>query len=553
MTPEVWDCIFFKDKKIPQNTKVPKKALEAMKKEFQFWYPVDLRVSGKDLVPNHLTYYLYNHTAIWPTEEDKWPKGIRANGHLLLNSEKMAKSTGNFMTLTEAISKFSADGMRLALADAGDSVEDANFVVNVAEAGILRLYTFIEWVKEMLGSSDSNPRKKGEMGFHDRVFASEMNKLMLATGNNYENMLFREALRTGFFEMQQARDKYRELTANENGMLSSLVHHFIEWQALALSPICPHVAEYLWMDLLGHKSSILKAKWPKIGSVDEAVIKSSEYLMEAARDFRLKLKVASLPGKAKKGAGPVKAPEKPTHATLFVAKTYPTWQCTVLSTLKAMYDESGLNGPPPDNKILSQKLAAMPELKKYMKKVMPFVAWTKERVTTQGMSALDLTLDFDEKQVLLDNTIYLTNTLVLEGVDVKYSSEADEKTQEECRPGAPFIIFRKDPSVNLNLINNQPHTGLFQVSCPILDGDTASKVVRRLIRIERTLKDDSKIQLWRYEDPDLGPRKMPSLELPLEGKLLVSNESKFKIDMDKQKVSIDNIDLGKILIYRVVQ
>ena len=41
---------------------------------------------------------------------------------------------------------FSADGMRLALADAGDGIEDANYVVNVAEAGILRLYTFIEWV-----------------------------------------------------------------------------------------------------------------------------------------------------------------------------------------------------------------------------------------------------------------------------------------------------------------------------------------------------------------------------------------------------------------------
>ena len=70
-------------------------------------------------------------------------KGVRANGHLLLNGEKMSKSTGNFMTLTEAIGKFSADGMRMALADAGDSVEDANFVVTMAEASILKLYTFI--------------------------------------------------------------------------------------------------------------------------------------------------------------------------------------------------------------------------------------------------------------------------------------------------------------------------------------------------------------------------------------------------------------------------
>ena len=83
----------------------------------------------------------------------RWIQAIRANGHLLLNSEKMSKSTGNFLTLTEAISQFSADGMRLALADAGDSVEDANFVTTSADAGILRLYTIIEWVKEVLADT----------------------------------------------------------------------------------------------------------------------------------------------------------------------------------------------------------------------------------------------------------------------------------------------------------------------------------------------------------------------------------------------------------------
>jgi leucyl-tRNA synthetase len=121
-----------------------------MKREFEFWYPVDVRVSGKDLVQNHLTYYIYNHCAIWPQERTKWPRGVRANGHLMLNSAKMSKSDGNFLTLSEAVEKFSADGTRLCLADAGDSVEDANFVESMADAGILRLYTFIEWVKEVL-------------------------------------------------------------------------------------------------------------------------------------------------------------------------------------------------------------------------------------------------------------------------------------------------------------------------------------------------------------------------------------------------------------------
>lgn len=91
----------------------------------RYFYPMDLRVSGKDLVGNHLTYSIYNHAAIFP--EEHWPRGFRANGHLMLNNEKMSKSTGNFLTLDEALRVYGADATRMALAEAGDGLEDANF------------------------------------------------------------------------------------------------------------------------------------------------------------------------------------------------------------------------------------------------------------------------------------------------------------------------------------------------------------------------------------------------------------------------------------------
>merc|ERR1712088_368549 len=127
-------------------------------------------------------------------------------------------------------------------------------------------------------SPENSLRNDDNFGFHDKVFQNEMNKLMKATDENYNKMLFKETLKTGFFEMQTARDKYRELTINEEGMHKKLVHQFIEWQALALAPICPHVSEFLWMEILGN--------------VDQVVIKSSAYLMKAAGEFRSKFKVA---------------------------------------------------------------------------------------------------------------------------------------------------------------------------------------------------------------------------------------------------------------------
>lgn len=85
--------------------------------------------------------------------------------------------------------------------------------------------------------------------------SSEINLKIQQTGDFYEKTLFKEALRTGFFELQAARDRYRELCGNpELGgecMRKDLVLHFIKVQTILLSPICPHVAEYVYQ-LLGN-------------------------------------------------------------------------------------------------------------------------------------------------------------------------------------------------------------------------------------------------------------------------------------------------------------
>ena len=62
----------------------------------------------------------------------------------------MSKSTGNFLTLEQAIKKYSADAMRLAMADAGDLMDDANFSEDTANAAILKLTKELTWIEETL-------------------------------------------------------------------------------------------------------------------------------------------------------------------------------------------------------------------------------------------------------------------------------------------------------------------------------------------------------------------------------------------------------------------
>lgn len=142
LTDEVWDYIFA-DTDYPSSTSVPKEKLDTLRHEFKYFYPMDVRSSGKDLINNHLTFCLYNHVALFPPELR--PLSFRTNGHLMLNGKKMSKSTGNFLTLKEAVRKFGADATRLSLADGGDSVEDANFDEMTANANILRVHTLLAW------------------------------------------------------------------------------------------------------------------------------------------------------------------------------------------------------------------------------------------------------------------------------------------------------------------------------------------------------------------------------------------------------------------------
>ena len=142
MTDEIWEYIFV-DGPWPANSPLPKEKADAMKHEYEYFYPFDVRSSGKDLINNHLSFAIYNHAAIFP--ESKWPLSMRANGHLLLNGQKMSKSKGNSLTLRDSVEKFGADATRLALADAGDGIEDANFEEKNANANILRLHTLLMW------------------------------------------------------------------------------------------------------------------------------------------------------------------------------------------------------------------------------------------------------------------------------------------------------------------------------------------------------------------------------------------------------------------------
>lgn len=103
----------------------------------------------------------------------------------------MSKSKGNFIMMLDCCEgsfkmrrtdkdgnekeeefAFCADATRFALADAGDSMEDANFETSVANNAVSYLFVEEEWIREMLEERSIGALRTGELFFMDRCVSA---------------------------------------------------------------------------------------------------------------------------------------------------------------------------------------------------------------------------------------------------------------------------------------------------------------------------------------------------------------------------------------------
>lgn len=269
----------------------------------------------------------------------------------MVDNEKMSKMKGNFLTLSYCMSEWGSDATRFALADAGDSIEDANFNKETANSAILRLTKETDFISEVLDTVDSF-RTESTLNFYDEVFLNNINRVIALTDAAYAGMQFREALKSGFFELCIHRDEYRLGTSLVNFHRATILR-YCEVALLLLSPICPHITEFLWQKL-NKGCLIVNASWPVSKPVDYLLYRQSTYLENVGRDVRIKLKDTE----ASRLKRETRAKEKNTPFNVFnfnfcvfickekqvttciisVAASFPAWQQEVLQVCANEFD-----------------------------------------------------------------------------------------------------------------------------------------------------------------------------------------------------------------------
>lgn len=146
----------------------------------------------------------------------------------------------------------------------------------------------------------------------------------------------------------------------------------------------------------------------------------------------------------------------------------------------------------------------------------------------------------------------------LETVAIRHTDEAGvpEKTREEVRPGSPYVAFSVAPFVTVKLDNPQQRSGLFSVHLNVMEAESSDTFTQKLAK-QIGLKDLSGLQIWRYADAVLGPRKLPLPDDHATGKVLLE-KGVFSIDTDARVVFLKPLDgaekiaVGSNLVYVVV-
>jgi leucyl-tRNA synthetase len=291
LTKEFFDYVFL-DKGdlgvVVSSSNLSKDIINTMKKEFQYFYPVDARHSGRDLVQNHLSFFVLNHAAIF--EEKLWPKEIVVNGSVMMDGAKMSKSMGNIIPLRTAIRDHGADPIRLAIISSAELLQDADFNMESVSGIKSKLESLLE---------ECSILKKGEVGesqVEDRWILSKTQSKITDITEAVEKMRLREALHDILFTFESDLSWYQKrIQAKERNNVSGILHQINSVRVAMLSPFAPHIAEEMW-EKLGNTELVSKSSWPKYSSdkVDASIIQAEELLKSTIEDIANILKVTKI-------------------------------------------------------------------------------------------------------------------------------------------------------------------------------------------------------------------------------------------------------------------
>jgi leucyl-tRNA synthetase len=279
---------------------------QEIKNEFEYYYPLDSRHSGRDLVPNHLSFFIFNHSIIFP--KTLWPKQIVVNGSVLMDGKKMSKSMGNIIPLRSTIKRFNADSIRVAMLVLGELLQDVDFSFTTLRGIYSRLNEIYEFannfiaqnenvlksksIETLVGVSDGEPSPLtslvNNLNLEDKWLLHRLNSTTVEVSKSFDEIRIRDALNTVLYLMDKDFEWYnkRRMSKDQAQIKEEnyvfVVYMFLKFRIKMLAPFCPFLGEEVWNLLSGketNKQSVFSTSWPEFDKNLENLVTEENELM----------------------------------------------------------------------------------------------------------------------------------------------------------------------------------------------------------------------------------------------------------------------------------
>lgn len=278
-----------------------KEKWKEIREEFDYFYPLNLNLGGKEHKTVHFPVFLMNHVAILP--ESKWPQGIFVNWWVTGKGSKISKSKGGAEPIPSAIEKYGVDAMRLYYAHIGsphvDVVWTEDTVLNYKNA-LEKIHTIVESSKKLNGKSKTI----------DQWLISRTHHHLKKINESMKEYNLRELASITYFSMYDDLKWYLK----RGGENQKTIKEFLFIWCKLINPITPHLSE----ELNQEEQLISCSNWPKADETKtNHYIEANEILIrETIENMRNVIKLAKI--------------ETPKQFTLFIAQD---WLYTLFTIL----------------------------------------------------------------------------------------------------------------------------------------------------------------------------------------------------------------------------
>jgi leucyl-tRNA synthetase len=410
LTREVFDYLFLgkgEAEEVSKASGIAAELLRDMREEFLYWYPFDLRVSAKELVPNHLTFCIFHHAALFPREH--WPRAIGVNGMLMIEGKQMHKSKGNFITMKGAVERYGADAARCALLLGAEAMDDPDWRGENATDVQGKLWALLGFVDDILAKAWVEEETSLE-----EWLLSRMQRRIGEVTAALEELKTRTALQVALFEVW---NDIRWYTQRKGKADAVAVSEAVKTWLRLLAPFAPHVCEELW-SRTGEKGFISVAEWPQVdeGKVDVKAEEEENLVTDVIADTLNILKATKI------------APKRACYYTAAAWK----WQVYLKVLEKAAAGEAKINE-------VMKDLAADPDLRPHMKEtaaLVPRVIKALTKVPNERKANMLQIQAVNEKEVIADALGFLKERF---NAEIEVYSE-DDKERYDPKNRAPFAM-----------------------------------------------------------------------------------------------------------------